>query len=160
MTNRDRLLILFEQLIAFDSPSYGEREICDFIKGRLADLGIAVCEDGTAKKIGGNCGNLYAYVDGALNLPPLLFCAHMDTVEPSRGKQMRIAADGTITSDGKTVLGADDCAGIAAILEALTAVAESGRPHRPVEILFTVAEEPYCVGIQQFDFSKLRSKEA
>ena len=116
MTNRDRLLILFEQLIAFDSPSYGEREICDFIKGRLADLGIAVCEDGTAKKIGGNCGNLYAYVDGALNLPPLLFCAHMDTVEPSRGKQMRIAADGTITSDGKTVLGADDCAGIAAIL--------------------------------------------
>ncbi|MFQ9801636.1 MAG: hypothetical protein ACLR23_25095 [Clostridia bacterium] len=73
MTNRDRLLILFEQLIAFDSPSYGEREICDFIKGRLADLGIAVCEDGTAKKIGGNCGNLYAYVDGALNLPPLLF---------------------------------------------------------------------------------------
>ena len=70
MTNRDRLLILFEQLIAFDSPSYGEREICDFIKGRLADLGIAVCEDGTAKKIGGNCGNLYAYVDGALNLPP------------------------------------------------------------------------------------------
>ena len=160
MINRDRLLSLFEQLISFDSPSFGEREICDFIKGKLADLGIAACEDGAAEKIGGNCGNLYAYVGGALNLPPLLFCAHMDTVEPSRGKQMRTAAGGIITSDGKTVLGADDCAGIAAILEALTAAEESGLPHRPVEIVLTVAEEPYCVGIQHFDFSKLRSREA
>ena len=61
MTNRDRLLILFEQLIAFDSPSYGEREICDFIKGRLADLGIAVCEDGTCL--------LYTSIEGCRLLP-------------------------------------------------------------------------------------------
>ena len=32
--------------------------------------------------------------------------------------------------------------------------------HRPVEIVIDVSEETYCEGIQQFDFSRLKSKEA
>lgn len=156
----NRLLTLFGELISFDSPSFGEREIGDFVTARLAQLGIAVDEDGAADIIGANCGNLYAYIKGELDLPPLLFCAHLDTVEPSRGKQMQVDGDGVITSVGETVLGADDCAGIAAILEAVTVLCESGLPHRPIEVLFTVAEEPYCPGAKAFDVSKLRSKEA
>lgn len=73
---------------------------------------------------------------------------------------MRIDDKETITSDGTTVLGADDAAAIAAICEALTALRENGIPHRPLELLFTVAEEPYCAGISQFDFSQLAAKEA
>lgn len=160
MTNKKRMLSLFEELISIDSPSYGEREICDYIKTALSGLGLTAYEDGAAQRIKGNCGNLYVHVDGEIDLPPLLFCAHMDTVEPCRGKRMKIDQDGRITSEGETILGADDCAGIAAIFEALTALRESGRPHRPIEILFTVAEEPYSVGARQVDFSLLQAKEA
>lgn len=160
MINKKRMLSLFKKLISFDSPSFGEREICDYIKTALSELGITAHEDGAAASIHGNCGNLYAYVDGAMDIPPLLFCAHMDTVEPGRGKRMKIDRDGRITSAGDTILGADDCAGIAAIFEALTTLKESAKPHRPIEIVFTVAEEPYCVGVRQLDVSRLGSKEA
>lgn len=160
MVNQERLLALFRQLVAIDSPSYGERRICDFLKEKLSALGLAAQEDDAAGKIGGSCGNLYCYVDGAADLPPLLFSAHMDTVEPSRGKRAVTDADGVIRSAGDTVLGADDCAGLAAILEALTALRASGLPHRPLELLFSAAEEPYCRGVRQFDFAALRSREA
>jgi tripeptide aminopeptidase len=160
MINKARLLTLFKQLVEIDSPSFGEREICDFLKSKLIKLGLTPQEDDVAQKIGGNCGNLYASVDGTIALPPLLFCAHMDTVEPSKGKKALVNRDGTITSNGSTVLGADDFAGISAIFEALNTVVENKIPHRPLEILFTVAEEPYCVGIKHFDFAKLMSNEA
>lgn len=156
----ERLMSLFGQLVETDSPSLGERAVCDRIIGKLRAFGITPVEDDAAERIGGNAGNLYAYIDGTLPLPPLLLCAHMDTVEPSRGKTMVLSPDGTITSDGTTVLGADDAAAIAAILEALTVLIQSGVPHRPIELLFTAAEEPYCVGIQAFDFSRLQSKQA
>jgi len=160
MPDKKRLLHLFEQLVSFDSPSFDERDICDFIKKQLSDTGLLVDEDNSAAITGGTCGNLYAFADGSLSLPPLLFCAHMDTVEPSRGKRIETDKNGIITSGGTTVLGADDCAGIAEILEAWTSVCESQAPHRPLEFLFTYAEEPYCKGIRHFDFSKLKSKEA
>ena len=155
-----RLLNLFCKLVSIDSPSRGERAVADFLKQKFAAIGITLYEDTAAAQIGGTCGNLYGYLDGSLPLPPLLFCAHMDTVEPSSNKRMITHEDGTITSDGSTVLGADDAAALAVILEALTVLQEENLPHRPIELLFTAAEEPYCVGIQAFDFSVLRSKEA
>lgn len=160
MINRHRLLNLFEQLVSIDSPSFGERAMCDFLKKTLEGFGITAAECESAATGSDACGSLYACVEGGLDLPPLLFCGHMDTVEPSRGKRIKIDEAGTITSAGDTVLGADDCAGLAAILEALTVLKESGTPHRPLEILFTVAEEPYCAGVSYFDFTRLRSKES
>lgn len=159
MINRERLTKLFTHLVSIDSPSLGEREMCDYIGERLKILGIPYQEDETGEKIGGNAGNLYAYIEGELDLPPLLFSAHMDTVEPSRGKKAVISPEGKITSEGSTVLGADDLSGVAAILEAAASLKESGFPHRPIELLFDVSEETYCTGIQQFDFSRLLSKE-
>ncbi|MDE7244512.1 MAG: M20/M25/M40 family metallo-hydrolase [Oscillospiraceae bacterium] len=159
MIDKKHLLELFQTLVSIDSPSYGERAVCDCINEYLVSLGLQPLEDDAAEKLGGNCGNLYCYVDGTPDLSPLLFSAHMDTVEPSSGKRMMTHEDGTVTSAGDTVLGADDCAGIAAILEAL-AVLLKGGPHRPLELVFSAAEEPYCAGIRQFDFSRLRSKEA
>ena len=86
MIDRRRLLSLFQQLVSIDSPSYGEREICGFLKEKLSSLGCPAQEDDAAGRIGGSCGNLYCYVEGTL--PPILFSAHMDTVEPSRGKRL------------------------------------------------------------------------
>ena len=157
---KERLLSTFSQLVSFDSPSFQERALCDFLKEKLHSLGLDPIEDACDSKIGGQCGNLYTKVEGSLPLPPLLFCAHMDTVEPAYGKQAVFHADGTITSNGNTVLGADDCSGIVAILEAVTVLKEQNLSHRPIEILFTVAEEPYCKGISQMDFSMIQAKQA
>jgi tripeptide aminopeptidase len=158
--NQARMVGTFERLVSIDSPSLGEREMCDYLRSRLEGLGLAAAEDDAGRQIGGSCGNLYGFLAGSEALEPLLFCAHMDTVEPSAGKRAVIGGDGVIRSGGDTVLGADDCSGITAILEALSLIREQGLAHRPVEVLFTAAEERYGQGAKQFDCSRLRSKEA
>ena len=135
----DRLAETFAALVAIDSPSYGERQMADELTRRLRALGLTVEEDDAAERIGGNSGNLYGFLPGTLDLPPLLLCAHMDTVAPAHGKRAVREPDGRIHSGGDTVLGADDLAAVSVILEVLTALGESGAPHRPVEVLFSSA---------------------
>lgn len=160
MTNQVRLIDEFTKLVAIDSPSFHERQMGDYVKSRLSDLGLLVIEDAAGELIGGDCGNIYGFLGGNIDRKPLLFCAHLDTVEPARGKQAVLGGDGVIRSRGNTVLGADDLSGVAAILEALTVIVEKNVPHGPVEVLFTVAEEAYCKGSAVFEFAKLASDEA
>jgi tripeptide aminopeptidase len=127
---------------------------------KLKELGTECFEDGAGSELGGNCGNLYAFLPGKLNKPPLLFSAHMDTVEPAKGKRGILHEDGLITSGGDTILGADDAAGISVILEALTRLDEEGKPRRDIELLFPVAEEIYGLGSRIADYSRIISKEA
>lgn len=87
MINKARLVKHFAKLVAIDSPSFRERAMCDEIIAYLQAIGIRASEDDSAAKTGGTAGNLYACAEGTLNLPSLLFSAHMDTVEPSRGKK-------------------------------------------------------------------------
>ncbi|MDR0813361.1 MAG: M20/M25/M40 family metallo-hydrolase [Oscillospiraceae bacterium] len=156
----DRLYNTFSQLVSIDNPSLGEREVCDWLKAELLSLGFSTFEDDTAQKIGGNSGNLYGFLPGDDGLEPVLLCAHMDAVEPSRNKECVLHGDGTITSKGDTVLAADDLSGIAEILEAVRRLTESGAAHRPIEVLFCAAEELYGRGALHFDTSILKSKEA
>ncbi|MEA5015498.1 MAG: M20/M25/M40 family metallo-hydrolase [Candidatus Limiplasma sp.] len=156
----NRLFELFSELVSLYSPSFGERELCDTMKAKLFALGIAFEEDNAGAILGGNCGNLYGYLEGAFPSEPLLLSAHLDTVEPAKGKKAILHADGTITSDGTTILGADNVSGIAVILEAIKRMQETNAPHRPIELLFPVAEEKYGAGSAVFDYSKIRSKQA
>lgn len=169
--DRERLITEFVSLISIDSKSFHEKKMADYLKHRLADLGFTVSEDDAGERLGGSCGNIYGYWKGAEDNTgeagvtpgtgaPLLFCCHMDTVEPCLGKKAVFEEDGTIKSGGETILGADDCSGIAAILEALTVIRDQNLSHRPIEVLFTVAEEVHCKGGSCFDFSSLRSGEA
>lgn len=150
--NKERMIEEFIRLVEIDSPSFKEGQMARYIEDRLQKLGISVSKD--------TAGNLYGYWEGTLLLPPLLFSAHMDTVEPAKGKKAVVGEDEVIRSGGATVLGADDCSGIAAILEAIEAIKEQNLPHRPLELLFTVAEEVYCKGVQLFDTSKIKAREA
>ncbi|MBQ9227970.1 MAG: M20/M25/M40 family metallo-hydrolase [Eubacterium sp.] len=160
MVNTERILENFKAMVALDSPSLDERLVCEYIKRYLADLGITCTEDNAGEAIHGTTGNLYAFVDGEVPAAPLVFSAHTDTVEPSHGKTAIVHEDGTITSDGTTVLGSDDLAGVVAILEAITQIKENNLPHRPLELLFTVCEESHCGGVSFFDFDSLKSKQA
>jgi tripeptide aminopeptidase len=151
---------MFEDLIAIDSPTFSERDFCDALKAKLDYLGVSYDEDNAGAKIGGNCGNLYAYIDGGAPLEPLLFSAHMDTVDLPKGKKAFVHANGKITSDGTTILGADDVSGIVIILETVARLKEYGTPFRPIELLFTVAEERYCLGSAVFEYDRIKSRNA
>lgn len=169
LINTSRLTRLFCDLVAIDSPSYHEDEICAVLQKHLQDLGLSVKQDEAGSHYGAAYGNLLGFLPGFdgdaaspvrhSDLKPLLFCCHMDTVVPAIGKKAIVHEDGTITSDGSTVLGADDVSGIVSILEALRIIQERRLPHRPLEILFTMSEEVYSRGMLYFDMTKLRSCE-
>lgn len=158
--NKDRIIKEFQTLVLIDSPSFGEQNMCAYLKEQLLELGMKVREDDAGERLDGTCGNLHSYLEGTVPGDPVLFSAHMDTVEPSRGKLAVIQKDGRITSNGDTILGADDCSGIVAILEALRTIKEKNIKHPPIEVLFTIAEEVYCKGVSEFDFEAIKAKEA
>lgn len=156
----ERLVREFCHLVSIDSPSFGEREMADYLSKRFEDLGFSVEEDDGGSYYGGNCGNLYVYRKGTLPGEPLLFSMHMDTVEPSKGKEAVVLEDGRIVSRGDTVLGADDMSGMAASLEALEQIREEELPCRDLEFFISIGEERHLRGSAVFDFSKIRAREA
>lgn len=159
MVDRERLAREFLALASIDAPSLRESRMRDALRERLADLGIEAAEDGAGAVLGGDSGNLHAVVPGALAGPPLLFSAHMDTVVPCLGKKPRLDPDGRFRSDGTTVLGSDDLAGVCAILEAVRSLREDGVPHRALQLIFSVGEEIDLLGAKAFDPAALKARE-
>ncbi len=160
MINKERLRDEFCKLVSIDSASFQERKMADTLKTCLTGLGFEVTEDNAGKYYNGNAGNIYGFLKGDMEGEPILFSAHMDTVEPSSDKKAVVQEDGTITSDGSTVLGADDLSGVAAIVEAVRTIKEQGLSHRSIEVLFTIAEEVYIRGSEVFDYRLIKSGEA
>jgi len=60
----------------------------------------------------------------------------------------------------RALLSCHDKAGVAAIMEAVRAYHESGEPHGPVELLFTVGEDVGHIGSKAFDVAPVRSRMA
>ncbi|HEY3373881.1 MAG TPA: M20/M25/M40 family metallo-hydrolase [Candidatus Aquicultor sp.] len=152
MVDEGRVVRLFENLVKIYSPSYQERQVADYIKGYAESLGYIVFEDNAGERRGGDAGNLIVTVPATAEGPCVMFSAHMDTVEPSNGIEP-VVEDGIIGSRGDTILGADDKAGCAAMLEVLTLMSEKAFPHGPVHLVFTIAEEIGLQGAKELDIS-------
>ena len=152
MIDRDRLLDTFLSLVAIDSISRSERALAAAVRSELEAAGCSLAEDQAGAAIGGESGNLVARLQGTTDAPALLLNAHMDTVEPGRGVKARVAGN-IVTSDGTTILGADDKAGVAVIIEVVRALRESDAPRPPIEILLTVSEEIGLLGAKNLDYS-------
>lgn len=157
MVNRDRMVNEFIQLVQIDSLTRNERQMADRIKLKLQGMGYDCVEDCAGDKIGGDTGNIICTVKGGKPVPAILLMAHMDTVVPGRGKKP-VVDDGYIRSDGRTVLGGDDAAGIECILEALRVIKEDGIAHGDIQIAFTVAEEGGLFGSKNLDYSRIYAK--
>lgn len=154
-----KLLELFLRLIKVDSTSLHERAMADFLIDKFKTWKIEVVEDDTASKIGGNAGNLMIKLNSNANQSsPLVLLAHMDTVR-STAKVKPVISNGTIRSDGSTILGADNRSGVALILYVVGEIIEKKLPHRSLEIVFTVAEELGMLGALQLDFGQLKARE-
>jgi len=157
MVNRDRLAETFKYLVQIDSVSKEEGAISDEIKNILDTMGAKTFIDSAGNKIGSNTGNLIAKFKGNTQAPPLFLNAHMDTVEPGKGVAA-ILENGVFTSDGTTILGADDKSAIAIILETIEVIKENDLPYGPIEIVLTVCEEIGLLGAKHLDLDLITAK--
>jgi tripeptide aminopeptidase len=140
MINGNRLLESFLTLAQIDGIHGRELDVARHLLAELTSLGLDPRMDDAGSSFGGNSGNVFARMNGFVNAPTILLCAHMDTIQSTRGLKYR-RANGIITSDGTTILGGDDRSGVAIILEILRILQESHQEHGPLEVLFTVCEE-------------------
>ena len=145
MVNKERLAETFKFLAEIDSISKEEGILAGKIREILVTMGAETMVDDAGEQIGGDTGNLIAKFKGNAKVPPLLLNAHMDTVEPGRGVTA-VLKNGTFTSDGNTILGADDKSAIAILLETLYILRENNLTHGPLEVVFTVCEEIGLLG--------------
>lgn len=145
-TLADKTVQVMLELIAIDSPSGHEEQTRKDLADRLKALGASVDVDTKGNLIG-----RIAATEGFADKLPVLLCCHMDTV-PSAARVKPILSDGVLRSDGSTALGADDKAGIAAVLVALEELQSSRVPHGPLTVLFTVEEETGLIGAKALDF--------
>ncbi|MFA1821603.1 M20/M25/M40 family metallo-hydrolase [Virgibacillus oceani] len=155
--NQERLIDEFIELVQIDSETKHETEIAKVLTGKFTKLGLDVIEDKSKEKTGHGAGNLICTLKGnKKDADPIYFTSHMDTVVPGKGIKPMIK-DGYITSDGSTILGADDKAGIAAILEAIRIIKENEVDHADIQFIITAGEESGLVGAKALDASLINA---
>lgn len=157
--NRQRLIDIFLQTLEINATSRHETAMADWVIVCLMQLGADISYDNAAELLHGDCNNIIARIPGNTDFPSILFCAHIDTVASTEDIEI-VQQNGIIRSGGNTILGADDKAGVVAILEMLFTLLESGDDHPPLELVFTVAEEIGVMGSMVLDYSLLKSKTA
>ena len=151
------VLDLFLELAAVPSPSGEEREVADRVLAYLRDCRLDPDEDDTGPGIGSNAGNVYARIDPTVPGQPLFLCAHFDTVPPTDAIEP-VVEDGVVRNARPTVLGSDNKAAIAVMLEATRRVLADNRPHAGIELVFTPKEEVGLLGAYAFDHTRLSAR--
>ena len=99
MVNEKRLVDLFMQLVETGSESGKESKFRDLLIDLFKQRGLTAFEDNSASIVGGDSGNLLVSIPGTVDTTPLLFSAHMDTVNPGMGIKA-VVEDGKIRSQG------------------------------------------------------------
>jgi tripeptide aminopeptidase len=153
---RRRLGETFAQLCAIPSPSGSERACADAIAAHLRGMGLEVREDATGPETGSDCGNLVVSIpsrrEGARTV---LLGAHMDTV-PVLGPLEPVVDEGLWVNRHDAILGADNKAAVAVLVELARRVAVEGAPVG-LELVFTTGEEVGLRGAAALDLGALRS---
>ncbi len=144
----DRMVRQFMEMVRIDSESGNEARFMEYLLKETVALEARAALD--------EYGNLIASFapKGSAAGEPILLSCHGDTVKPGVGIEPVLGADGVIRSNGDTILGADDKAGIAEVLEALRVAPV--RP--PVEFAVSRQEEVGLLGVRAMDFSRITAR--
>lgn len=151
-----RLLDIFVEIAEIPSPSMKEQEVTEKILEIFSIYGIRAIKD--------SYGNIIAKIPATKecrNVPPILLSAHMDVVGGSDKVVVQLSkCNKYIETDKKRTLGADNKAGIAAIIDLAVNFADLNNEteHGPIEITFTRDEESGMSGIRNLDTSILSSE--
>ncbi len=164
--DRKRLHATFESLCRIPSPTGDERALADWLTRELGAMGLEIEEDDAGRSVGASAGNLFARIpgrhpggdrDGEGGGPSILLCAHMDTVPPTAPLEP-VLVDGGWENAGDGILGADNKAAVAALVELARFLTSADLDlDVGVELLFTIAEETGLHGAKAFDVGRLRS---
>jgi tripeptide aminopeptidase len=161
MVQEKRLVEEFMELVQIDSETKNEKQIGKVLTDKFSGLGLKVYEDDTTEKTGHGAGNLIITLEaseGMEHIPVIYFTSHMDTVVPGKGIKPKIHDDGYIRSDGTTILGSDDKAGLAAMLESIRLLKEQNIQHGKIQFVITVGEEAGLVGALALDSKLMEAK--
>ncbi|OXM88146.1 M20/M25/M40 family metallo-hydrolase [Paenibacillus rigui] len=160
MIQEKRLVAEFIELVQVDSETRFEQEISQVLKQKFTALGLTVEEDDTAAVTGHGSGNLICTLAATKDakVPGIFFTSHMDTVTPGKGIKPQIGEDGVIRSDGTTILGSDDKAGLAAMFEAIRVLKEQNIAHGPIQFIITAGEESGLKGSRAMDAKWLQAE--
>jgi tripeptide aminopeptidase len=148
VAERSRLQETFVRLCEIRSPTGEEREVADTLLAELRALGLEANEDDAAGPARAGAGNILARLPGRSDRW-VMFCAHIDTV-PHSGLIEVVEEDGVFRSRGETILGADNKAAVAVLMELVARHADDPPPVG-IELVFTVAEEQGLRGAKAFD---------
>ena len=154
MIDSRRLLDTFLTILRIDSYHPNEDPVIDALRPKLEGAGVRLRADPNRNVLG-----FWPGAGSRAGEEPVLLCAHTDTVRPTPDMEP-VIRDGAVHTDGSSVLGSDDKAAVAAIVEAVDAIAANGVPHPPVEVLFTVGEDVGHIGSKAFDVAPVRSRMA
>ena len=158
MIDPERLILEFKTLLSIDNPSGKEASLAYYLSDLFSALGYRCFFDRSGEHTGSNVGNLIVHIPGTIPAKPIFFCAHLDSVPPCEGVEY-IDEDGLIRSAGKTVLTADDKAGIAVLVELGRVLAENKFPYPPIELIFTTSEEVGLLGAKYLDYTLMSADE-
>ena len=151
----DRLHERFVRLCEIPSPTGEERAVADAVLDELRELGVEATEDDAAGPARAGAGNLLARLPGRKQ-GWVLLAAHLDTV-PHEGPIEVVLENGVYRSGGATILGADNKAAVAVLVE-LLARGLDRPPPVGIELLLTVAEEDGLRGAKAFDVGALHAR--
>lgn len=146
----------FVRLCEISSPTGEEAEVTAVVRAELESFGLEVFEDDAAGPAGAGSGNLLTRIPGE-KPGYVMFCAHLDTVPHDGPIEVVLDDEGVYRSRGPTILGADNKAAVAVLMELARRHAGS-RPPVGIEILLTVAEEQGLRGAAAFDLSALEAR--
>lgn len=144
------------KLMAIPGKSCQEGLISEAVVGELRAAGVPaddiLFDDAhTRTNLPGEVGNLIVRIPGTKPGPTVLLSAHLDTVPICVGCKPIREGEHVRSDDPSTGLGADNRAGVAAILTAALELLKSDRPYSPLVLCFFVQEEIGLQGSRNLD---------
>jgi tripeptide aminopeptidase len=144
---RARLNDTFAALCRIASPFGHEQAVSERVQEELRGMRVEAEADAA--------GNLLARLPGR-GERSILLCAHLDTVDDGGVPIDPVVVDGGWENANDGILGADNKAAVAVILELARRCSVEGSPVG-LELLFTTGEENALEGIKEFDVASLHS---
>ncbi|MBC1553620.1 M20/M25/M40 family metallo-hydrolase [Listeria booriae] len=144
---QDTIQDLFLELVAIPSESGQEQEIITYIQTFLKQRNIS---SKPSKQQSGLVATLPATDETTEKAPIIAFSAHVDTATTPAAPKITLT-NGYIETTNQALLGADDKAGVTAMLAAIDQLTQNPEPHGQIEFIFTTKEEEGLTGAKLFD---------
>jgi tripeptide aminopeptidase len=156
MLDKERLLKVFFELLRIKSPSKNEKEIFNYVKNKLTNLGLEIRTDDCGREFGSIIALFRA--KKSTNVEPIFLAGHIDTVRVN-GDIIPVIIDGKVINENKDcILGGDDKVAVAAIIEALSLIKENNIETCDIYVIFTISEEIGLVGAKHLDMDIIKAK--